>query len=100
MAIVDRPVRLGEEAGAVQKVTQARAFESVFPPLDLGCRTPPSLPLEYWPVAICEFAVEARVVGNDDHGVVRERRDGRPVDALSCTISFVMPVSAVTSSGF
>ena len=84
MAVVDRSMSLVEEAGAVQRVTQARGFESVFPPLDLGCRTPPSLPLEYRPVAFCEFTVEARVVGNDDHGFVRERGDGRFVDMLSC----------------
>ena len=83
MAIVDRPVSLVEETSAAQEITQARAFESVFPPLDLGRRTTPSLPLEYRPVAFGEFTVEARVVGNDDHGVFRERGDGRFIDALS-----------------
>src|SRR6516225_4190730 len=84
MAIVDRPVSLVEKAGAVQEVAQARPFEAVFPPLDLGRRTAPGLALENWPVALCEFAVEARVMGNDNHGVVCERRDGYLVDPLSC----------------
>jgi hypothetical protein len=46
MTIVDRPVRLVEEAGTVQKVAEARTFEAVFAPLDLGRRAAPGLPLE------------------------------------------------------
>ena len=59
-----------------------RAFEVVFPPLDLCRRTAPSLPVEHWPVTLREFAVEACVVRNDDHGVVCERRDSCFVDPL------------------
>ena len=75
---------LVEEAGAIQEVAEARAFEAVFPPFDLGRRAPPRLPLEYRPIAFHEFTIEARVVGNDNHGVVHEREDGRVVDPLSC----------------
>ncbi len=78
------PVSLVEEAGAIQEVAEARAFEAVFPPFDLGRRAPPRLPLEYRPIAFHEFTIEARVVGNDNHGVVHEREDGRVVDPLSC----------------
>ena len=83
MAVVDRSMSLVEEAGAIQEITQARALEAVSPPLDLGCRATPRLALEYRPVAFREFSVEARIVGNDDYGVVREGRDGRLVDPVS-----------------
>jgi hypothetical protein len=42
MAIIDRPMGLVEEAGAVKKVSQARAFKAVSSPLDFRCRTPPA----------------------------------------------------------
>jgi hypothetical protein len=38
-------------------------------------------------------------MGDRDDGVVDERGDGGIVDPLACTISSVMPVSAVTSGG-
>src|ERR1700688_1884935 len=47
MAIVDCPVSLVEEAGTIQEVAEARTFEAVFPPFDLGRGAPPCLPLEY-----------------------------------------------------
>ena len=50
------------------------------------------------PVALGEFAVETGVVGDDDHRFVRERRYGRFVYSVP-TISFVIPVSAMTSGG-
>jgi hypothetical protein len=59
MTIVDRPVRLVEEAGTVQKVAEARTFEAVSAPLDLGRGTAPGFPLENWPVTLGEFPVEA-----------------------------------------
>jgi hypothetical protein len=62
VTIVDRPVSLVEEASAIQEVTQARPFETVLSPFDLGCRAAPSLALEDRPVALGEFPIEARIV--------------------------------------
>jgi hypothetical protein len=45
MTIVDCPVRLVKEAGAVQKVAEARTFEAVLAPLDLGRGAAPGFPL-------------------------------------------------------
>src|ERR1700758_890325 len=83
MAVVDRSMSLVEEAGAVREITQTRALEAVSPPLDLGRRTLAGLALEYRPVVFGEFSVEARVVSNDDHGILRERRARRLVDPVS-----------------
>jgi hypothetical protein len=49
MTIVDCPVRLVEEAGAVQKVAEARTFEAVLAPLDLGRGAAPGFTLKNWP---------------------------------------------------
>jgi hypothetical protein len=76
-------MRLVEEAGPVQEIAQPRAFEAVSSPRDLGRRTAPGLALENRPVTFRKFAVEARVVGNDDHGLFRKGGDRRFVDALS-----------------
>ena len=73
MAIVDSPVSLVEEASAVQEVAEARTFEAVLSPLDLGRRTSPGLSLKNRPVALGEFAVETGIVGDDNHCVVDER---------------------------
>jgi hypothetical protein len=62
MAVVDRPVSLMEEAGTFQEIAQARAFEAVLSPFDIGCRAAPSLALECRPVALGEFPVEPRWV--------------------------------------
>src|ERR1700733_12199803 len=83
MAVVDCPVGLMEEAGDVQEIARARAFEAVLSPFDLGCRAAPSLALEYRPEALGEFPVEARVVCDDDHCIGHESRDSRLVDASS-----------------
>src|SRR4051812_36182980 len=83
MTIVDSPVRLMEEAGAVQKVAEARSFEAVLAPLNLGRGAGPGPPLKNRPVTLGEFAVEAGVVSNNDHRILHESRDGRLVDPLS-----------------
>ncbi|MFB9264429.1 hypothetical protein ACFFWD_14805 [Bradyrhizobium erythrophlei] len=83
MAVVDGPMGLVKEARTVQEVTEARALEAVFSPLDLCRRTAPGLSFEYRPVAFREFAVEPCVMGDDDHGIVDERRDRFLVDPLS-----------------
>ena len=80
--IVDSPVRLMEEAGAVQKVAETRTFEAVLAPLDLGRGAASGFPLENRPVTLGEFPVEAGVVCDDDHRILDESRDGRFVDPL------------------
>lgn len=67
----------------MKEVAQARPFEAVPPPFYFSCRTAPGLALEDRPVVLSEFAVEARVVRDDDHGVGHERGDGRLVDPPS-----------------
>ena len=82
MTIINGPVRLVKIAGAVQKVAEARTFEAVLAPLDLGRGAAPGSPLENWPVTLGEFPVEAGVVRDDNHRILDESRDGRLVDSL------------------
>jgi len=74
---------LVEEAGAVQQIAQARAFEAMFSPLDLRRRAAPGLAFEDRPVALCEFPIEAGIVRDDDRGIGNERGDRSLVDSLS-----------------
>ena len=99
MAVVDGPVGLVEEAGAVQQIAELRAREAVFPPVDLGGAAAPGLPLENRPVAFGEFAVETRVVRDGDHASSAKAFTAASSILWPATISSVMPVSAVTSGG-
>jgi hypothetical protein len=44
MTVVDSPVGLVEEAGAVQKVAEARSFEAVLPPGSSAEKVHPNFP--------------------------------------------------------
>lgn len=98
MTIVDGPVGLVEEAGTVQKVSEARTLETMLAPSDLGRGATPGLPLEHRPVALGEFPVETGVVCDDYHRILDECRNGSIV-RCPATISVVMPVRVVTSAG-
>lgn len=83
MAIVDRPVRLVEEARSVQQVAQLGTRETVFAPVDLGRAAGPGFPFEDGPAAFGKFPIEPAVVGDDDDCFLDEGIHGRFVDSMS-----------------
>jgi hypothetical protein len=76
-------VGLVEEAGTIQKVSEARTLETMLAPSYLGRGATPGLPLEHRPVALGEFPVETGVVCDDNHRILDECRNGSIVDPLS-----------------
>src|SRR5579871_1660960 len=83
MAVVYCPVSLVKEADAVEQIAQARTFEAVLPPIDLGCAAAPSLAFKDRPVSLRELPVESAVVSDDDHRIVHEGGDGGLIDLVS-----------------